>query len=898
VNRQVIIEDAEGEERSYELLDQRTVIGRGDDCEITLPGRSVSRHHIAITRASNGLILEDLGSSNGSLLNGEPVEHKMALESGDVVEIGEFSVHIDHCDRPTLAPQLEVGAVDANRRRADARRQSGKGQRVMVFAGIIAVLGGLFFVWSKSVLDEDGNAQTEEPPTTVAEEETSGPETQRGLRAAGNNALDAETLQRAQRRSAALETLNLELDQYLLQEDYRGSAELIARFGERHGRAPASVTKRFDEHIAGVAQGAVDRFRRQIGEGRRDLALAELKALINRLPEANTSTEGLRNLARQATATPMSPEDVADAGGSTAPNSAAPRAGVTAKPGASNPKPASPASSGERARFSALLDDIEKAWKGRDFDLVAGQTAALDAFRPSFGAEISRDLDRRMRLAQRIAQLQDHLAAAFQADPGVFVNVATGEGKRATVRSVDDGGVTFSVEGEAMARTWNELDDDAWLSLISKAKPSGEARLAAATFVLFSGRRERGQRMMREVERGDPTLVAAVHRALADDLGLDLPQGGFTWFDERYVTRQDLVRLGAKKVIADAVAKLSSNDDRDRADAYGSLHALGPRAASAFHRGLTEARDGVLTKAQNLGGYAKLAQLGKMREELEARREHALELIFDEYEYPYPHNAPDEDARHTAANQEIDRRKVPIKEIWESTVKAKISDELRSAVARIREYDTQLAEIGIGAGTKAPVFLLHLPRENEVTIRTFAWSADERERIDTSFAWMKENDERQSIAKDNERQQVAVTNDYRMMMGRHAVKMHDILVEAARMHSRDMTRLGFFAHDNPHEPLKRSPWDRLQWVGFYGSGASENIARNSSDPRAPHNAWLHSSGHHRNILGRGWRLLGSGNNGRNWTQNFSIREWTDEQREQKGLPKGGIRTRHPDKAKD
>jgi hypothetical protein len=56
-------------------------------------------------------------------------------------------------------------------------------------------------------------------------------------------------------------------------------------------------------------------------------------------------------------------------------------------------------------------------------------------------------------------------------------------------------------------------------------------------------------------------------------------------------------------------------------------------------------------------------------------------------------------------------------------------------------------------------------------------------------------------------------------------------------------------------------------------GISENIAMNPGGPMGAHRAWIHSSGHHRNILSKAWRLLGSGNSGSLWTQNFSIREY-------------------------
>ena len=62
------------------------------------------------------------------------------------------------------------------------------------------------------------------------------------------------------------------------------------------------------------------------------------------------------------------------------------------------------------------------------------------------------------------------------------------------------------------------------------------------------------------------------------------------------------------------------------------------------------------------------------------------------------------------------------------------------------------------------------------------------------------------------------------------------------------------------------PADRMMKQGYRGWSYSENIAMSAS-PTQAHLMWIHSSGHHRNILS-GWTDLGSGVGGRNFTQNF------------------------------
>ncbi len=66
-----------------------TLIGRGTDCDITLPERQVSRHHARIERTADGVYeLYDLGSKNKTYVNGEQVRDRpWLLRDGDEIQI-------------------------------------------------------------------------------------------------------------------------------------------------------------------------------------------------------------------------------------------------------------------------------------------------------------------------------------------------------------------------------------------------------------------------------------------------------------------------------------------------------------------------------------------------------------------------------------------------------------------------------------------------------------------------------------------------------------------------------------------------------------------------------------------------------------------------------------------
>ncbi len=66
---------------------EQFLIGRGSDCDIVLPERQVSRHHVKILQENGRYILHDLGSRNGTHLNGTVFEGQIQLQDGDEISI-------------------------------------------------------------------------------------------------------------------------------------------------------------------------------------------------------------------------------------------------------------------------------------------------------------------------------------------------------------------------------------------------------------------------------------------------------------------------------------------------------------------------------------------------------------------------------------------------------------------------------------------------------------------------------------------------------------------------------------------------------------------------------------------------------------------------------------------
>jgi len=70
------------------LLNQDEItIGRGPECNVVIPDRQVSRVHARLRRGEHGFEVEDLGSKNGTHLNGQPVHDRRPLQDGDVIQV-------------------------------------------------------------------------------------------------------------------------------------------------------------------------------------------------------------------------------------------------------------------------------------------------------------------------------------------------------------------------------------------------------------------------------------------------------------------------------------------------------------------------------------------------------------------------------------------------------------------------------------------------------------------------------------------------------------------------------------------------------------------------------------------------------------------------------------------
>jgi hypothetical protein len=88
--------------QEFALPPGETIIGRSDECQITIFDPLISRKHARISVQGDECVLEDLGSRNGCRVNGVPIQGPQRLKEGDRIRLGKHELVFS--ERPQTAP--------------------------------------------------------------------------------------------------------------------------------------------------------------------------------------------------------------------------------------------------------------------------------------------------------------------------------------------------------------------------------------------------------------------------------------------------------------------------------------------------------------------------------------------------------------------------------------------------------------------------------------------------------------------------------------------------------------------------------------------------------------------------------------------------------------------------
>ncbi|MGE3975569.1 MAG: FHA domain-containing protein [Bdellovibrionales bacterium] len=106
----LVIDESQDEETLFSLEGNLWVIGRSSSCQIQIQEPKASRNHLEIARSSSGFTIMDLGSSNGTTLNGEKLKPQVTkpLQMGDQVRVGKTLIEFQIRDPRFESKLLQI----------------------------------------------------------------------------------------------------------------------------------------------------------------------------------------------------------------------------------------------------------------------------------------------------------------------------------------------------------------------------------------------------------------------------------------------------------------------------------------------------------------------------------------------------------------------------------------------------------------------------------------------------------------------------------------------------------------------------------------------------------------------------------------------------------------------
>lgn len=154
--------DETGESRRVAVDRNEFVIGRNSDNDLVLPLDRLSRHHAKIERFAGKFSISDLGSSNGTNLNGTPVFDPVDLSNGDVIDLGggaSVTVEIVEVRQDPIPAETPADPKSSTRAPASNAANSATSNTwllVIPLLGLFAFVcaGGGYFLFKKSTASD------------------------------------------------------------------------------------------------------------------------------------------------------------------------------------------------------------------------------------------------------------------------------------------------------------------------------------------------------------------------------------------------------------------------------------------------------------------------------------------------------------------------------------------------------------------------------------------------------------------------------------------------------------------------------------------------------------------------------------------------------------------------
>ncbi len=964
-----IIED--GQDRVVELDIDEITIGRAVDNIIQITEKRSSRTHCRIEQIEDGYQVTDLGTANGTRVNGLRIEGSVDLIAGDEIEIGDMLIRFGA--KPAVdefAPTAEdpnakrspapIGVSRSNKKRS-RRKSSTKNPRkggeididevgerainwvqryavalfaagitlIMAVVGVSALLssmteGELKKAYAKTIKTADSASTVDEKANAIdrlkifqRKVDDAGFSTQFGaLTAKRITALekDVKHLRDADRDLNQLKlnrkTLDWPASRYYvrllsLRDSYADTPtieeidselkgvnqELREELQQRYLKARAAVLKRLTKKEYQQAFSQIARFAAGLGEGllSKDPIVSDFREKANSLSTevragmkkdyeqvvdwvkdallVKNFTQARRALSRAVSRFGNTPYEYYIKRDIVAIRLMATRK-ITSFAEARK-------ISDKRSKWIEKIEKAKKLISQRKYEQAS-----------ELLGEIGRDAggDVAQETAQQLTDIRRFLALRKK----LINQINTGQlketsyqfaGQKMTIVQADDERVRLKIGSTgSTARTWKSMTarDLYDFFLMMDLLPTDYETMGI--FCFYHDMTPRGHRSLIKAMKLDFRSHRTKNRVF--DLYARLshtpkPDNGFVIYSERIMTPREKEMKQYEERASKLAAEMTRGSKSQRMVSFNRFQDTLKSARTKFGEAFAkELKTNVITKLEKQrkvllaslkgdSGLGNIQQLRALKTELNRRRAYAKKLIYDEKAYPY-------DACHGCkAQPEVDKRVNAVRELWDNPFASSlVGAGVKGKSDRIKEINSQLKGLGVAADTGGlNLGYIAALANKKMNIQNFGLNGKEQKLIVYNHKVYDGNKAMNSHATNAEKKQVEVTNDYRHMMGHHCVYIDDRLVKAARGHSAYMQSSGKFAHNIPGHPDGASPGQRCKKAGYTGN-ASENISMGRTGPKAVHNAWYNSSGHHRNLLKDTWRVMGAGQAGKYWTQNF------------------------------
>ncbi|HYC77277.1 MAG TPA: FHA domain-containing protein, partial [Planctomycetota bacterium] len=881
-HRRLIIEE-QGEDVVFDLLSSVVTAGREAGVDLVLPDPKISKRHCEFRSQNGRLTVKDLGSTNGTWVNGAQVSNA-ELKPGDVVQVGDQTLHVDRragapaaaADRarptfqgaaapgsptptPTFAsktprPAESVPEASTPSTRPDHARRGAAGLRKLATVGgalVIAASVVYLAVQPRDARPSHDDRRRAEGLDRIAAVATLAAQHGRGAalteldeiaRAYAGCGLDDQISARRAAVEAAfaglppsdprrdVEVMPVappvvnaeELDADFAAAMNAGRFADASRLAERsphRERLSEALRRRLDEERAQIEKGYAAR----LGSDGEASARKWLREVLTRIPVGSEVYSDLQSLLLTGI--------VAKREAPKAPESRS----ADARP---LDRPAGGALKMRLAEAERLLRDRDPAAAEEALAMLASD-AELGGHR-TLAAETAR----LRRLAAAETAFRTAVVRTLQG--GVAVEGAFGPSARGRAVGADAAGLALETAKGPLAVAWRDVEANGVALLLEKLPLEPAEKMAGAATLHREGRTDDAERhFARLAGNAVPELKARLDRLVADVRGVELPREGFALFGDRLMSPKEAARREIDRAIERNVRDLASKDAEVRRVAREELDKLGLEAKAAMVRWYFARQAEINADLIKDAAHKKLAALAAKRAEIDRRRTALLALIFDEKNYPYPYQPPEASAEafqlYQTQQQLIDAATAELVQEWKAPDSVTVSPAYLDKLKALNECANALIDLDAPPTTPPPAWYTLLPKDGApVTVQNIAVDLADRRRLDRSVEVMALNAALGEPIRRGELEQARVTNEYRLMMGRRALRVHQPMVLAARGHCDDMVKHGFFAHMST-VPGKRTPMDRLRLAGVDPSGASENLAIREG-PVAALEGWKHSSG--------------------------------------------------------